>query len=103
LAQRGKGESFTSKIAVDQVNIGDYLELNLDMINNKKEDHRFLSCDGVIRGLERRDSDGNFIRDTAEFLGEIGEARQRYADMAESTRFQNQVLQSQISFNLPPW
>ena len=50
-----------------------------------------------------RDSNGNLLEETGNFLNEITEANQRYAAEAESSRYQNQVLQFQTSYNLPPW
>ena len=86
----------------NETNVGNYLELNLDKLKEQKENYQFCIIDGVLRGVERRDSNGNLLESTGEFLKEYNEANQRHAYMAETARYQNQVLQSQTSWNMPP-
>jgi len=49
-----------------------------------------------------RDSEGNLLESIGEFFKEYNEANQRHAYMAESARYQNQVVQFQTSWNMPP-
>jgi len=94
---------------------GQWLPIDLNRTCNYEHDHRFVNWLGESEeamGVKNhygeigkgkvRDSRGNLLEGTGDFLKEYNEANQRYADMAESARYQNQVVQRWTSWDMPP-
>ena len=104
--KKGKVISCPNTSPFTEYEVGDYVCIIRD---NSEEPILEIHNSDDVRLVGKVDSEGrawdsnsNFLGDTNEFLGTWAEANQRYADMAESTRFQNQVLQFQTSWDMPP-
>src|SRR4051794_16391543 len=100
-------EQFTGSARPEHspLSVGDYVRIDLNSTREQSSGHNFSRYGVQTVGREITDSEGNIsgiLTTTRELGEEIIEARQRYVAIAESTRFQNQVLQSQTSYNLPP-
>ena len=86
------------------LNKGDYIRVDMDVTREHSSSHNFSARSITKVGYESVDSDGNIsiFGIVAGVTDDILQARQRHVAMAESARFQNQVLQFQTSYNLPP-
>ena len=85
----------------DDYQVGDYVKIS-ERWNSWEKKNVYDSDDMKLVGKvdwesKVRDLDGKLLEATGDFLKEYNEANQRHIYMAE-----NQVLQSQTSWNMPP-
>lgn len=89
---------------IDKIEVGDYLEINLNEVNGRDSGYEFFPYGGPIRGAERKNSDGSIFQillDTNEYLGGLAEIRQGQIEARNYGRWASET-QSWTSYNLPP-
>jgi len=95
-------EESSDKKFLDRVDVGDYIEIDLEKVESFDKNHSFSFYCGVLKGVERVRIDGSFFSDTREFLDGIMENRGRYQAAIEQRQASNYANFRQTSYDMPP-